>query len=741
VERCQGAGCAAFAEIAAPTGTTHSDLGVIAGATYRYRVRAMDGAQNFGPYSAPVETHVGLSVSPPVATLTPTRTQQFAASLANVVWRVDGIVGGSASVGTITAGGLYAPPGTTGTHTVAAATPDQSLSASALVYVTNYPGTFTHHNDNLRTGQNLGEIVLTPDNVRSGTFGRLFAYAIDGISYASPLYVANVNVPGQGFRNVVYVATEHNSVYAFDADNTVTEPLWHVSFIDPGTGITTVPAGDTGECCDIAPEIGITGTPVIDPVSQTLYVVAKTKEVSGGTTYVQRLHALDIATGAEKFGGPVVIQASVPGSGVGSSGGVLPFHPLRENQRPALLLSNGVVYVGFASHGDVQPYHGWILGYDATTLQQVMAFNATPNNEGGGIWQGGGGLSADASGNIYFVTGDGTFTANAGGVDYGDSFMKMSPSGAVLDYFTPYDQADLDAGNHDLGSANALLLPDQPGAHPHLVTSAGKNYKIYLVDRDDMGHFNPVDDSQIVQTVPVLSENYISPVYFDGTVYYSVAGEGIAAYRMVNGLFPEEPTSQTTASFGFPGGALAISANGTAGGILWAVRRNGASLPGVLHAYDASDLGVELYNSNQAGSRDILDAAAKYSVPLVANGKVFVASMSQLSAYGPIMPVGVPDVPPDRLATVELAPPAPNPASDGARLGLTLPTAAEVSLSVVDVQGRLVRQVARDRLPAGSHTFRWDGRDRFGRTVASGLYFVRLNLNGVQRVRRLVVVR
>jgi len=251
-----------------------------------------------------------------------------------------------------------------------------------------YTGTFTYHNDNARTGQNLNETVLTWANVNQAQFGKKFSYPLDGIAYASPLYVANVPIPGQGGCNVVYVATEHDSVYAFDADGVNSNPLWKVTFINPAAGVTTVPAADTGECCDIALEIGITGTPVIDQGTGTLYVVAKTKE---GTNYVQRLHALDITTGAEKFGGPVVIQASIPGTGDGNDGnGNVPFNALRENQRPALLLNNGVVYIGFASHGDQTPYHGWVLGYEATTLQQVMAYNDTPNGGDGGIWHSGG---------------------------------------------------------------------------------------------------------------------------------------------------------------------------------------------------------------------------------------------------------------------------------------------------------------------------------------------------------------
>jgi hypothetical protein len=520
-----------------------------------------------------------------------------------------------------------------------------STAPSGTPPATSYTGTFTYHNHNTRTGQNLNETVLTWANVNQAQFRKLFSYPLDGIAYASPLYVANVLIPGQGGHNVVYVATEHDSVYAFDAAGVSPNPLWKMSFIDPAAGVTTVPAADTGECCDLAPEIGITGTPVIDQGTGTLYVVAKTKEVVGGTTtYVQRLHALDITTGAEKFGGPVVIQASVPGTGAGNDGhGNVPFNALRENQRPALLLSHGVVYIGFASHGDQPPYHGWVLGYDANTLQQVMAYNDTPNGSDGGIWQSAGGLAADSAGNIFFVTGNGTFDANIGGVDYGDSVEKIGAGGSVLDYFTPHDQAALSAVDLDLGSGAALLLPDQAGPHPHLLVTAGKGGTIYLIDRDNMGHFNLNDDSQIVQSLPnifpnpggsILGGNFSTSVYFNSTVYFSPVNGPIQAFQLNNGLLSIAPTSQSAASYAFPGGMLAISANGTTNGILWAVQRIDATTPGVLHAYKATDLGAELYNSNQAGARDTLDIAAKFNIPLVANGKVYVASVSQLTVYG-----------------------------------------------------------------------------------------------------------
>ncbi|HYM06899.1 MAG TPA: LamG-like jellyroll fold domain-containing protein [Terriglobales bacterium] len=581
-----------------------------------------------------------LSISPGVAALTPTRTQQFTANLTGIIWSVDGVVNGSASSGTITNAGLYSPPTSAGTHTVTAITSDHAQSASATVYITIYPGTFTHRNDNLRTGQNLSETVLTPANVNASTFGKLYSYALDGVAHASPLYVANVSIPGQGFHNVVYVATEHDSVYAFDADGLSSSPLWHVSFINPAAGITTVPPSDTGECCDIRPEIGITGTPVIDPGTGTLYVVAKTKEVVVGTTsYVQRLHALDITTGAEKFGGPVVIQASVAGTGDGAQAGRVPFNALHENQRPALLLSNGVVYVGFASHGDNPPYHGWVLGYNAANLQEAMAYNDTANGSGGGIWQSGGGLAADSVGNIYFVTGNGTFDADISGVDYGDSFEKISPSGTVMDYFTPLDQGALNSGNADLGAGGVLLLPDNVGVLPHLLLSAGKDGTIYLVNRDNMGHYNPSSNQNVQSLVNIFPNgtpepgNFSAPVYFNGHVYFSPIADSVKAFQLTYVGLSTAPTSQSPEVYGYPGGAMAISANGNTNGILWVVQKNGTSV-GVLRAYDANNLATELYNSNQSGSRDTMDVAAKFSIPLIANGKAFVASQSQLTVYG-----------------------------------------------------------------------------------------------------------
>ena len=514
--------------------------------------------------------------------------------------------------------------------------------SQSVTNVSNDQGVFTYHNDNLRTGQDLNETVLSPANVRSASFGKRFSYPLDGLALASPLYVQNVNIPGQGLHNVVIAATEHDSVYAFDADGRSSAPLWHDNFTNPAAGVTTVPAADTGETGDIPNEIGITGTPVIDQATGTIYVVAKTKEVSGGTTtYVQRLHALDLNTGAEKFGGPVVIQASVPGSGNGSAGGTLPFNSLRQNQRTAGLLANGTVYFGFASHGDQEPFHGWVLGYNASTLQRVLVYNTTPNGDDGGVWMNGDGIATDSTGSLYLISGDGLMDANSGGSDYGDSFIRLSPNGTVQDYFSPSVQSTLDNGNLDLGSGGVLLLPDQGGAHPHEMVSAGKNGTVYLVDRDNMGGFHSASD-QIVQSLTnifannlgIEGGNFSSPVYWNGSVYFAPVAGQVQAFALSNGLLTSAPTSKTAQTYNGRGGTMAISANGSNNGILWTLQTGGAGAPGTLHAYDATDLTKELYNSDQAGSRDTLDEWDKFSTPVIANGEVLVTSASQLTIYG-----------------------------------------------------------------------------------------------------------
>lgn len=661
VQRCPGTSCTNFQPLGTSTTTTFSDTTAASNSPYTYEVAAVDNNSNTGSYSSPASaTTPAISISPRATALTFTRTQQFtSAGSSSVIWSVDGVVGGSSTSGTITTSGLYTPPSSTGNHTVTVSTSNQQYSASSMVYVVNYAGTFTRDVDTMRTGLNPNESVLTPANVNVSTFGKLHSYSIDGVADASPLYVANVNISGQGYHNVVYVATEHDSVYAFDADALQSAPLWHVSFINPSAGVTTVPDTDEGGCnpvCDIQPEIGITSSPVIDPTTNTIYVVAKTKEVSGNNTnYVHRLHALDITTGAEKFSGPEVIAASVAGTGGGSSGGQIAFNSLRENQRPALLLSNGVVYMAFASHGDVTPYHGWVLGYKASNItQQTLAYNTSPDasSYGAGIWMSGDGVATDTTGNLFFVTGNGVFDANTGGPDYGDSLLSINPTtGAVQTYFTPQDQANDNANDLDLGSGGVTLVPSQSGstAHPNLALTAGKDGTIYLVDRASMGGYNASNNSQIVQSVVNIfpggtyhTGNFKAPVYWNGNLYYSADADYIKAFSISNAQISTAPTSQSSYVFQYPGTTLEISSNGNSTPILWSIQRvdldpigDGTPGPGSLHAFDATNLANELYNSNQAGNaRDMLDMTCKWSAPLVANGKVYVASESLLSIFG-----------------------------------------------------------------------------------------------------------
>ena len=504
----------------------------------------------------------------------------------------------------------------------------QTPTASAQVRVTTY------HNDNFRTGLNFAETILNPSNVNRLQFGKLFTQTADGYVYAQPLYLPNVSIPGRGTHNAVFVATEHDSVYAFDADSNSgsnANPLWKVSFINPLAGITTIPNNDAA-CYDIVPEIGITGTPVIDASSGTLYVVAKTKE---NGSYVQRLHALSVNTGAEKFGGPVVIQASVPGTGLGGNGTTIPFDPLLANQRPGLLLRGGVVYIGWAGHCDGGPAHGWLIAYSAGTLAQLGVFNSTPNGIRGGFWAAGAAPAADSFGNIFVATGNGTFD---GASDFGDSMLKLKLGSSLQrqDYFTPFNQGALNVQDADLGSGGILLLPDQPGAHPHLLVQAAKEGKIYLIDRDNMGGFNFFGDTQIVQSIPyAVGGMWSMAAYWNQTLYFLGTNDRLRAFVLNNGLLSTTPVAIGNTEFFFPGATPSISANGNIGGIVWVLQNDQFGLKGraILRAYDATNL-VELYNSDQNGRRDIPGPAVKFTVPTVANGKVYVGTENSLTVYG-----------------------------------------------------------------------------------------------------------
>jgi len=481
----------------------------------------------------------------------------------------------------------------------------------------------TYHNDLARTGQNLNETRLTPASVSSGQFGRLFSYPVDGQVYAQPLYLPGVVIPGQGIHNVVLVATEHDSVYAFDADNDLAAPLWHVSFLNAAQGVTTASASDLG-CASIVPEVGITSTPVIDTASGTLYVVAMTEETSSDG-YAHRLHALDVTSGAEKPGSPVEIQASVPGQGDGNT--TVQFKPWLYKQRAGLLLLNGAVYTAWSSHCDTGNYHGWIIGYDAGTLEQSAVYTDTPNWDAGAFWQGGAAPAADANGNIYVVSANGTFDANAGGSDLGESVIKLSTSKGLLaaDYFTPYDADALSEKDMDLGSSGALLLPDQVGspAHPHLLVSGSKSGSLYLLDRDNLGQFQPGGNNQIVQSLDgAVGPVFGIPAYFNNTVYFSAAHDQVKAFPVQNGLLSVVPTSVSSSTFAVFGSVPSISASGAANGILWTI-----DPAAQLHAYDAADLSQQLYQGS-------VDSFVKFSTPTIANGKVYVGTLNSLDVFG-----------------------------------------------------------------------------------------------------------
>lgn len=598
-----------------------------------------------------------VTLQPRVASLTVTGTQQFQALINGVVssdvnWYVDRVAGGNSTVGTISASGLYTPPSTAGPHTIIAVSKaDQTQRGKAPLVVTDYPGTFTYHNDLARTGANTDETVLNTGNVNPAQFGKLFTYPLDGKPFAQPLYVANLNIPGQGTHNVVYVATEHDGLYAFDADGRTSTPLWYDSFINPAAGITTLSIGDSGldlVCDSMFPEVGITGTPVIDPATNTIYLVARTKEVSGGVTnYVQRLHAIDITTGAERPNSPVLIQASVPGGGVGSdSNGNVPFDPLLENQRSGLVLLNGTVYVAWASFCDPTVYHGWLMAYDSSTLQQTGVLNTTPDGWAGGIWAAGAAPAADAEGNLYFSTGNGTFDGNFGGPDLADSVLRVTNTGGnltVADSFTPYDQYFITSQDLDLGSTGVIVLPDQPNAPTHLLLAGSKEGTAYILNRDNMGGFNPADNSQTVESVPHIvgkpatGEVGMWPLasYWQNQIYYVNRGDVPKTFRFFNGQLSNVPISKGSTTFGWAGGSPTVSSNGNSNGILWFVYEPTPkyNLAAVLYAYDAANLSLQLYNSTM-NAGDALGNALQFAVPTVANGKVYVGSVNELDVFG-----------------------------------------------------------------------------------------------------------
>jgi hypothetical protein len=624
-------------------------------------------------------TNGGITVSPRRAALTTSQTQQFSATLADststsVTWGVDGISGGNTTVGTISSSGVYTPPSAAGTHTISAiSTVDTSQSGSSSVAVTNLAGIYTRHTNSARTGLNLQEYALTPGVISSsGNFGKLFQCQLDEALYAQPLYVANLSIAG-GVHNVVFLATENDSVYAIDADSSACTVYWQTSFIGTINGSTVVPVPPSvpyqstlPAAFDILNNIGITGTPVISAAQNAIYVVAKTQETdqSGNVTYHDRLHALNLASGSEQANSPVDISAAV----INNSGTTITFTSLTQNQRPGLLLAdyaNGSgIYIAWSSYGDNGTYNGWVIGYDAVTLAQIAAWNDTPNGTLGGIWLGGGGIAVDSSGALYLSTGNGTFDDTSDIIppmapnnDFGESFVKLDPSSlAVTDFYAPSQTAAWTAQDEDLSSSGVSVLPDGigPSGTPNLLVGSDKQGHLWLIDRDLMSRFSPSADNTVQYlTMPNIAAcplncTFSTPAYYNGTVYIGMVANPLMAFTLTGGIFSQSngiatASTQSAQSYGYTGVTPVVSGSPSGNAIVWVLdaSNNGTASNSVqttlgaaiLRAYDATNLGTTLYSS-AALSADEAGDAVKFAEPVVANGKVYVGGYKTLTVYG-----------------------------------------------------------------------------------------------------------
>ena len=606
-----------------------------------------------------------ITISPRTAALTLTQTQQFSALINGggpaASWNASG--------GTVDNNGLYTPPATPGVYTVTATS--GTNTANATVAVTDLSGVYTWHNDAARTGQNLQEYALTPSTIVGGNFGKRWSCTVDGEVYAQPLYVAGLSIGG-GTHNVVFVATEHDSVYAFDADNGNCTPYWRTSFLS--TNVTTMPAADTNSQ-DMLVEVGITGTPVIDRAQSVLYAVAKTREGASPYTYVQRLHALDLATGTDK------VPAAILGGSVIGTNGTVTFDSKIHLQRPALALSTqGDVYVAFASHGDNGAYHGWVMKYagvgNATPLVQSAIFNSTPSGSQGGIWMSGAAPAIDASGYLYFSTGNGTFSDTANTLpgpasnDFSMSFLKLHPTSmGVTDFYTPSTWSGWSNSDFDISSAGVMVLPDSsgPAAHPNTLVGGDKQGHLYLIDRttssgDTMGVLNSPDRVLQLLALPGVTGGSVSvfssPAYYQGTVYFGRNGGPVMAFPLTAGLFGVSASTYTYSgltisyarssyataeTYKYPSPTPVISASPSGNGLMWVLdtyangtpsySASAALGPAILRAYNATTLGTALYSSS-ALSADTAGNAIKFVQPVVANGHVYVAGKGQLTVYG-----------------------------------------------------------------------------------------------------------
>jgi hypothetical protein len=631
-----------------PSGLTLSSAGVLSGTPtasgpVSFTAKVTDAAAQAAIAPLQMTIDLDVSLSPIRGGVTVGQQLQFTATVLNDI--------GAAGVSwTVTSGGaLNGQTATTasfssasaGVYTITATSiVDNTQSASATIGVTDLAGVFTYHNNLSRDGSNLSEYALTTSNVTLTTFGKLFSCTVDGAIYTQPLWVANLTI-GSAKHNVVFVATQHESLYAFDADANSCVTLWHVNLIDTnhgGTaGETSVPSGPTGYLVgdgngSIMPEVGVTGTPVIDPSTNTLYVVSKSV-IPANPTFFQRLHAIDVLTGNEKTGSPVTIAGTYPGTGDGNS--TTTFVARQQNQRSGLALVNGVVYIAWASHDDYAPYYGWVIGYNAASLTQTAVLNVTPNVGYGGIWMGGGAPAADTSNNLYLITGNGTFDANSSTApnnDYGDSFLKLTSGLSVSQYFSPSDQANDEAGDLDFGSGGAAILVDQPSSPvSHLVIGGGKDGYLYLLNRDAMGGLG---DSSAWQRLYFGNGIFATGAFWNGRYYLAGVNGPLQSYTFntVTGMFDLSSVPQSSDIFGFPGSTPSVSSSGTVNGIVWAldnVYYCTTQSPGcgsaVLHAYDATNIAAELWNSSQ-GIGNAAGIAVKFNVPTVANGKVYIGT-------------------------------------------------------------------------------------------------------------------
>ncbi len=606
---------------------------------------------------------VVVSVTPKLAALAmSTQTQQFTATTTGdsqnlgVTWSVDSVAGGNATVGSITSTGLYTPPASGASHTITATSvANTAATATATVAVTDLAGVFTYHNNLARDGSNTQEFALNTSNVTSATFGKLSSCAVDGVVYGQPLWVPGLTINGAK-HNAVLVATTHDSVYAFDADQSPCAVLWQATMLDAGHGAsageTSVPNTDVGPSTDIQPEIGIIGTPVINPASNTIFLVSKSEGPAG--TFHQRLHALDLTTGNEQANAPANISGSVVGAGYDSSGATVTFNPLSHNQRAGLALVNGVIYVTWASHGDVDSYHGWVIGYNVADLSQAGIYNATADGQRGGIWMSGGAPAADASNAIYLSTGNGTFDRSSTvtpNTDLGDAVLKITTTSglALSDWFSPFNESILETQDTDLGSGGVMLLPDQSAGPAHVLVTGGKEGILYILNRDAMGQFcsactATTGETAVVQNFQATNGIFSTPAFWQNNLYLGGYSDKVSLFPFdpTTGKLATTPSSQSPLIFHFPGVTPSISAQGATNGIVWALDSSAyggsssqGSGPVVLHAYDATNLATELWNSSQAANnRDQAGNAVKFSVPTVANGKVYVGTRTTLEVYG-----------------------------------------------------------------------------------------------------------